>query len=95
MKKRFLLGLVVAVVVLTFGIMYGTAVNQEDSILNMNLEALSLVENDGKLQCHPIDLFSGRLWYNTTVCLNDTPGHCTYPHSALVSDGTQDCFRLN
>lgn len=94
MKKKTLLGFVIAIVALAVGVVIGTIAHQDDNSFNMNVEALSQDES-GALQCHPINLWTGRLWYNTFVCLNDSPGHCAYPHSAMVSDGTQDCLYLN
>lgn len=95
MKTRIHLGLAAAIAALAIGIAFGTVASQGDNSLNINLEALSIVEINGVIQCHPINLLSGRLWINTVVCLNDAPFHCAYPHSTYVSDSTQDCYYLD
>ena len=91
MKKKILLGLTAAVMAVSLGVGYRSFALRAENGFSLNLEALSEIE-DGGLQCHPIDLIEGRLWYNTVVCLNDNPNHCTSPHSAMVSDGMKECL---
>ena len=94
MKKKILLGLVAAVMALAIGVVFGTVSHQNDTCFGENLEALSLEESNGGLVCYPIVVHGGTLVHNKVLCLNDSPDHCTYPHSFIVS-GHKICHNLN
>lgn len=92
MKKKILSAVAAAVLSLAIGITYGTVAHQDDNWFSMNLEALSLIENNGAPQCHPIVTYGGVLIINGIICLNyQYPYKCSGPHSAYASESTVDC----